>query len=108
MNLMNGAHQFLGAGVFEQIAQRARFDGRKDLVVGGKAGQHQDARSRLLGRDLPRGFNAVQLGHDQVHQDHVGAQGLSLSDGLCSIAGLANDLHVTLCGEQARECPCGR
>ena len=100
MDLMDRLHQVIRPGIFEQIAQRAGLDGRKDLVVGGKAGQHQDAHAGWLRRDLPCGFDAIHLGHHQVHQDHVGVQRLSLGDGLGSVARLADHLDVALGREQ--------
>ena len=56
-------------------------------------------------RDLPRGLDAVQLGHDQIHQDHVRFQGLRLGHSLFAVGSLADDLHTLLFGEQAHGFP---
>jgi hypothetical protein len=71
MHLEDGAHQFLRVTVFEQIAHGAGFDGRKHLVLRGRAGQHQDAALRPAVRDPPDGLDPVHARHHQVHQDDV-------------------------------------
>ena len=104
---MDGLHQLRRARVFQDIAQRPGFDGRKDLVVGGKAGQHQHPggtrHAGLPGRDLARRLDAVHPGHDQVHQDHVGAQRLCLGDRLQAVARFPYHLDVGLRAQQGAD-----
>ena len=52
--------------------------------------------SPACGEQAPRGLDAVELGHADVHQDDVGLQPLGLLDGVEAVGGLADDLEVVL------------
>ncbi len=103
MHGMDGLEQLLGRGIFEQIAQGAGLDRRKDLVVGGKAGDHQDTGLRVLGNDLGDRLQAGLAGHDDVHQDDVRAQSTGLLDRLHAVLGFADHLHARLAGDQGAQ-----
>ncbi len=97
---VDGPHQFFWAGILQEIAQRARLDGREDLVVSGKAGQHQDTCFRLTGRDAANGLNPIHLRHHQVHQDDVGLEPFCLGHRLPPVFCLSHHFNVRLRRQQ--------
>ncbi len=98
---VNSAHQFLRARIFQEVTQGACFDGWKDLVISGKAGQHQDTCLGLAGCDVANGLDAIHLGHHQIHQDDVGLEPFRLGDRLSSVFCLPHNLNVRLCRQQS-------
>jgi hypothetical protein len=42
VNSPDGFHKIIGRDIFQQVAGRARLNGREDLVVLGKTGQRND------------------------------------------------------------------
>ena len=53
-------------------------------VAGDGGGHHQNGAGRVA-HDATRGLHAVHLGHDQIHQDHVGPVRAALAHGLFAI-----------------------
>ena len=100
MHLADGPHELVRGGVFEQITHSPGFDGRKHLVVGGKAGQHEDACFRVAARDLPRRLDAIHHRHQQVHQDHVGPRFFGVPHRFLPVADLCHHLEAIGFGEQ--------
>ena len=49
-----------------------------------------------VGEDPPRGFEAVELGHPDVHQDDVRSQRANLVDRVAAVGRLADDLDLRL------------
>ena len=103
MHLADGSHHLLGLGVLQKIAHCTRFDRRKDLVVGGKAGQHQDTSLWMAGYDLPDRFDSVHLWHHQVHQGDVGLRAFYPADSLLAVAGLPDHLDTWLQSQQGTD-----
>ena len=99
-DLADGLNQLIRTGIFEQIAQRAGFERRENLVVGRETGQDQDADLGLAQGDFANSLNAVYLGHNQVHQNHVRMQPFGLSDRLAAIAGFAHDGQPRFSGQK--------
>lgn len=54
--------------------------------------KHLDPRVRI--HDLPRGVDPVELGHTDVHHDHIRHQLESEPDGLAPVSGLADEDDV--------------
>ena len=50
----------------------------------------------VLGADPPGGLDAVDLGHRDVHEDHVGLQLVGQADRLLAVGGLADDVEALL------------
>ena len=67
-----------------------------DVLVGLEGGQDDDLDPGqvLIGADSPGGLQAVDPGHPDVHQDHVGALATGQVDRLPAVGGLADDLQV--------------
>jgi hypothetical protein len=66
--------QLVRGRVLEQVAQRPGLDGRKHLVVLGKAGEHQDPSRGVLLLDLLDRLNPTLPGPDHVHQADIGLE----------------------------------
>ena len=49
-----------------------------------------------VGEQAPRGLDAVELGHADVHQHDVGLERADLLDGVEPVGGLAHHLEVVL------------
>ena len=94
MDLLDRVHQICRFGILKEVAQSPGLDCRKDLVVTGKTGQHQDTWVGLVGRDLASGFDPIHARHYQVHQDHIRAQGIRPGHSLLPITGLPNHLYI--------------
>jgi hypothetical protein len=70
----HGSDQLITAGVLEEETARAGLEGVVDVLVQIEGGQHQDPRAGAT-LDEPGGcFDAVHLGHADVHQDDVRVQ----------------------------------
>jgi dienelactone hydrolase len=82
--------------MFQQITSGTGPERALDQVSFGIGGQHQQLRMRTLRHDLPRGFDAIQDGHDQIHQHHVGAKGSGHLNSQLAIGGLAHDFQARI------------
>ena len=83
-------------GVLDQEAASPGAEGLVDVFVGLEGSQDDDLDPGqvLVGRDAPGGFQAVDAGHPDVHQDDVGALAAGEVHGLLAIRGLTDDVQV--------------
>src|SRR2546421_3677741 len=97
--------QLAGFSAFEEEAACPGAEGTEDVFVELEGGQHQYARvaQRGVGGDLPRGLEAVELGHADVHQYEVGTELTGERDSFESVRGLSCDFEVGLGVEQCAE-----
>src|SRR5207302_2974537 len=65
--------------------------------------EHQDLDLRVLRHDPPRGLDAVEVRHLDVHQDDVRLQRLAELDGFQAVDRLADDRHACVDVEQPGE-----
>ena len=88
-------------GILQQIAARtglehfAHIDG---ILVHAEG---EDAGMRQRGGESPRGFDAVQFGHRNIHDDDVWRGFLRQLQNVASIARFADDLHIGLLREDS-------
>ena len=68
----DGRDQLLIGGPFEHIARGAHLEGRGDVLSVLVLGEDDDPALWTLLPDAARGHQAVQAGHGDVHQYHVG------------------------------------
>ena len=61
--------------------------------------EREHAGARRRGDQAAGGFDAVQLRHGDVHDDHIGLKLFAELHGFAAVAGLADDLHVGLRGK---------
>src|SRR5260370_10489579 len=78
----------------EDVATRSRAHGGKDRFIVFEHGDHQDADVWAGRHNLSCGRDAIDARHLDVHQDHIGLQGLRLCNGLGSGGGLPNHLGL--------------
>ena len=99
----DGCKQLFGRRVLEEKATGA---GSKRFVnVFGQAERREDenTRRRRSAPDSPRGFEAVDARHANVHEDDVGAKPLRDVDRLHPITGLSNHLDLRVDLEELAE-----
>jgi hypothetical protein len=60
---------------------------------------YHSGRRRALD-DSSGGFDAVEQGHPDVHDDHIGLEGGGESDGVTAILGFAGNFQITLALQQ--------
>jgi hypothetical protein len=58
--------------------------------------QDDDVRGRRGGNDLPRGFNAIQLGHADIEHGDIGVVLCHEFDGLTALVGFGHDFKIGL------------
>src|SRR5438477_4810137 len=90
-------------GVLQDVTAGPGLQRLDDLAVGFERGQDQylDARDRF--HDLPSCFDAVDVGHLDVHEHDVRLQLGGLLDSIGAVDRLADDLHPLIITEQACE-----
>jgi hypothetical protein len=84
------ADVLVAAQVLEREAACALLQSGVDVLVEVECGQHDHARLAALGQDPPRGFQAVQARHPDVHAHDVGFQQSRLAhrlEAVCRLAG---------------------
>ena len=86
--------EFGPRGVLQQVARRPRFDRSQDVGIGLVGGDDDDPGARRRAQDALGGGHAVDVRHAQIHENHVGPQGLGHRDGLGPRARLPNDGQV--------------
>ena len=86
-------HQVLRPRRFEEERRGPGGQGVEDVLVELEGGEDDDPGD--LG-DLARRLDAVDAGHADVHQHHVGSFAADEVDGLLAVGGFARDLHVGL------------
>lgn len=94
----DGVEEFAAGGVFEEETRGAGAEGSVDVFVEVEGGQdeHAGAFEGWVGADEEGGFESVEDGHADVHQDDVGEGAAGEVDGLASVGGLPCDGHVGL------------
>ncbi len=92
----HGLGQIVAGGIFQQIAHGSRANAVKDPIVGVVSGKDDDLRPGQRRHDLPRGLNAVQTRHLDVHQNHIGLQLLRQIHRFDAIGGLTDHLQIRL------------
>src|SRR4051794_18942911 len=91
--------ELLGRRVLEEEPARAGAQRLVHVLVEVERRQHQDLRPAVAvdgGEDAPRRLEPVELGHADVHQHDVWAQGAGLVDRLAPVGRLADDLDLGL------------
>src|SRR6187402_2555217 len=83
-------------GVLEQIARSTRLQGGCDLLLLDERGDGHYVDLWVRTMDGSNGAEAIQIGHEEIHQDHVGRKRIRAVDCDGSIFGLANDFEVVL------------
>jgi hypothetical protein len=74
-----------------------------DVLVEVEGGEDEDARRGMLGGDPSGGFDAVEVGHADVHQHDVRQHPADGVDRLVAVRSLAYDVDVGLGGEDYPE-----
>jgi hypothetical protein len=99
------ADQILRLGVLEQEAARAGPQRLVDVIVGLERGQDDDLHpgQGAVRGDPAGGLEAIDPGHPDVHQDHVGALGARQLHRLLAVDRLADHLDVSVRLEQHPE-----
>ena len=102
---MEGLGKQGGPGVLEQESEGARPERCVDVLVEVERGDHHDGEGVGDGRtgEGPGRLDAVDPGHPDVEEAHVGAQAPRQLDGSPAVSGLADDLDVRLGVEDHRE-----
>jgi hypothetical protein len=81
----------LGA-VLEEIALGTGGEGADQKGLVAVHAQHNDADIGIALDDLGRRVDAIELGHSNVHDDHVGRELFGEADGFAAIGGFADDI----------------
>jgi hypothetical protein len=92
----NGVDELVDADIFQQIAGGPGFEESKDVLLAIVSGEDQDRNARGDSLDVPRGLDAIELGHGKIHDDHIGTLLEGHLDGFLAIAGLGNYLQIFL------------
>ena len=74
----------------------AGLENLPDQFVGLMGGENEDLCLRQAPLDLPRGIEAVELGHAHIHHHNVGLEGEGLLDGLTAGRGDATNFPTWL------------
>ncbi len=103
VDFADALHDELRRGLLEDDAGAAEFHGLDEfvLIFGGGEHDHFDALVEL-GDGLERG-EAVQVGHAEVEQEHVGVEFLNAVEDFAAVVGLAYDVEILLQAEQLAE-----
>ena len=97
---MNGPDQLLRHTLLEQVGARTGAQHLVHEVLLGVNRQRDDPRAGCIGQDAPGGVDAVDVGHADVHDDHVRRECPGLLDGLPAITGLADHGDIRLALQQ--------
>lgn len=92
----DGLIKLLGGAALLKVSSGAglKHGGSDGLII--ERRKTNDADRLSLIPDAPRGFNPVQLGHLNIHDDHVRLSVPSQLDGFQTIGGLGDHLQVGL------------
>ena len=85
---------------FKKIALGAGFQCAQDVAFIRMHAEHDDGDLRIGLGDLKGGFDAVEIGHADVHDDHVGLQGFCEGDGFAAVVGFADHREIGLLLDQ--------
>jgi len=91
---LDDPHQFRQIHVFEHVPGDPRFYGLAHLGRGVVEGEHQDLGAGQALVDQPRGADAVEVGHGQIHEDDVGLVLFGQHHGLQAVRRRAHDLDL--------------
>jgi len=89
--------------ILAEVRDRADLPRPVRVGLDVRAGEHRDLRLRPRLADPPRGADAVDHGHQRVHQDQVGPQLAREPDRGVAVVGAADDLDPLVGGEQPFE-----
>ena len=93
---VNGLDEVGLGGVFQKVAFGAGFERAEDVAFVGMHAEHDDGNFGIGLRHLKGGFDAVEIGHADVHHDDVGLQGFCQGDGFAAVVGFADYREVGL------------
>ena len=96
-------YELLWFNVLHEEAGRPSTKRANDLLVVGEAGQDQHLRVRRRGPDAPQPRDAIDAGHDEVHEDDLRRERLRHLGGLQAVLSLTDDLDVILQIEEELE-----
>ena len=99
----NGFDEIGFGGIFKQVALGAGFQGAQDVAFIGMHAEHDHENIWIGLRDLKGGFDAVEIGHADVHDDYVGLERFCKRDGFAAVAGLADDGEIGLLLDEQTE-----
>src|SRR5882724_4152431 len=88
---LHRTHEIEIHGIFQNIAARTGIECLAHEGFLGMHAQHQDFRFRKFLQDFARGFDAAQLRHRAVHNDHLRPQFEGETHGLLAGAGFSDD-----------------
>jgi hypothetical protein len=92
----DGVGELLGADVLDQEAAGAGLHGLVDVLVEVEGGEDEDACGAFVVQESACGLESVELGHADVHEDHVGCEFAGAFEGLESVGRFADDFDVLL------------
>src|SRR3972149_7022904 len=96
MDGLDAEQELVYLRLLDDVAVGAGLQGAGDVLVLHVAGEHEDFGLGQAAADLTRRLDAVEAGHDRVHEDDVGLDLLGDLDGLAAVGGLADDLEAGL------------
>lgn len=102
-DLADGAREGFGRGLFFEETEHAGFAEAFDIGVVAVGGKDEDARHGVGGENLAGGFEAVEDGHGDVHENHIGPEGAGHLDGFAAGACAADQGKMTVGFEQGGE-----
>ena len=94
VHLADALHDQVGSGLLQHDAAAAQLHGLHELVLVLGSRQDDDAGALVGLLQRLQGRQAVQVGHAEIEQQHVGIQLLDLLQHLAAVAGLAHHLEV--------------
>src|SRR3990172_5978372 len=103
MDGLDAEQELVYLRLLDDVAVGAGLQGAGDVLVLHVAGEHEDFGLGQAAADLTRRLDAVEAGHDRVHEDDVGLDLLGDLDGLAAVGGLADDLEAGLGLEHVAE-----
>src|ERR1019366_2172529 len=84
------------SGVLEQVASSSCLQGREEVVLVAVGGEDDHLCLGVVGADPSQGFDAVDIGHLNVHEDDVGFRLPRLRDRLGAIGRSGHHADVVL------------
>src|SRR6187397_285540 len=98
-----GSIQLIDGGLLREQNRAAGVENGTAGFLAGLDGQSDDDGLGPSGLDARRGFDAVLLGHVEVHHDQGGTQLLDQFDRLIAVRALADDHHILVRFQKAPE-----
>ncbi len=94
-----GAQQLLAIRALDEVAAGSGSERREHRGAVVVHRDDEDVGAGKFGEDAAGRLDAVQAGHGDVHENHVGSQPAGQFDGLLPGAGLADQLGLRVGGE---------